>query len=487
MKKLSYIILAVLMAAFCVVYIVISGQKYTMEIRSNHLNADENNIHIMADNGEKIVKCIEKKIEGDTLYLTFESVSEGKEFVRAEGVDEFSYCDMLYVHGSGVITANSYFGNCNGSTMLPIVISVYLIVLLFGFVKEHIKETRRNMYQYKNAGRMGLMIYLYFMLLTQILYIFNYNGLIEAIHSLQSTANRLSIIVFPLAFVLSVLVSVSNIQLLKNEGRNPKNLLGTALGLLICVGTVFPFALSEYLQHSDIIDVHNMRGTAMYVEKAVTGLIYTAVSYLECILIGMIIISIRAARHIPAYDKDYILILGCQINEDGTLTKLLQSRADRAVWFAKKQKAETGKSIIFVPSGGQGADEVISEGEAIENYLLSIGIEKDSIIAEKGSVNTYENMRNSMELINMQGEKEPKIAFSTTNYHVFRSGVIASEQGIQAEGIGSPTKRYFWINAFIREFIAVLYYGRKRHLGFIGLLSASVIGMVIIEYYSNQI
>ena len=56
------------------------------------------------------------------------------------------------------------------------------------------------------------------------------------------------------------------------------------------------------------------------------------------------------------------------------------------------------------------------------------------------------------------------MSFSTTNYHVFRSGILARQQGIDAEGIGSPTKSYFWINAFVREFIATVLYGWKVHL-----------------------
>lgn len=35
---------------------------------------------------------------------------------------------------------------------------------------------------------------------------------------------------------------------------------------------------------------------------------------------------------------------------------------------------------------------------------------------------------------------------------------IADELGIHMEGIGAGTKSYFWINAFISEFIAALHY-----------------------------
>ncbi|MBR2544672.1 MAG: YdcF family protein, partial [Erysipelotrichaceae bacterium] len=93
------------------------------------------------------------------------------------------------------------------------------------------------------------------------------------------------------------------------------------------------------------------------------------------------------------------------------------------------------------------------------------GIDENRIIVEEKSVNTRENFSNSVTLIKEYfGGKDPVIAFSTTNYHVFRSGILARQLGINAEGIGSPTKNYFWINAFVREFIATVLYGWKIHM-----------------------
>ena len=66
------------------------------------------------------------------------------------------------------------------------------------------------------------------------------------------------------------------------------------------------------------------------------------------------------------------------------------------------------------------------------------------------------------ELIEKDGEGK-NVIFSTTNYHVYRSGMYANEAGLHAEGIGSKTKWYFWSNAFIREFIALLVSGAKKH------------------------
>ena len=128
----------------------------------------------------------------------------------------------------------------------------------------------------------------------------------------------------------------------------------------------------------------------------------------------------------------------------------------------------------------------MSEGDAIRNYLLTQGIPDERIIPETESKNTYENFRNSLELIRKDsGTEDPKIAFSTTNYHVFRSGLLAHNQGIEAEGIGSRTKSYFWINAFIREFVGTLYSERKTHVitaAVLCLLSAALTAVIYCAY-----
>ena len=65
---------------------------------------------------------------------------------------------------------------------------------------------------------------------------------------------------------------------------------------------------------------------------------------------------------------------------------------------------------------------------------------------------------------------------------MFRAGLIANEQGERLEGIGSPTKRYFWLNAFAREFIATLVSERKKHILIIAALTLMIIAAVIIKY-----
>ena len=177
------------------------------------------------------------------------------------------------------------------------------------------------------------------------------------------------------------------------------------------------------------------------------------------------------------------MILGCIVNKDGTLTPLLRGRVDRALNFRNEQIENNNQDLTFICSGGQGTDETISEGEAMKNYLLTKGINKKNIIVENKSKNTYENIKNSYQLIK---KKDAKIAFSTTNYHVLRAGLIATEQGIKIEGIGSKTKAYFWINAFIREYIGTLYNEKKKHIIIFIIIIIYIILLLIFLYISNN-
>jgi hypothetical protein len=70
---------------------------------------------------------------------------------------------------------------------------------------------------------------------------------------------------------------------------------------------------------------------------------------------------------------------------------------------------------------------------------------------------------------------------------VFRAGFLASRQQIKTEGIGSKTKSYFFINAFIREFIATVYYKIRTHLLVFTVLMSINIAVTLMTYVSNVI
>ncbi|MBO4887936.1 MAG: YdcF family protein [Firmicutes bacterium] len=476
----------------CAASIYLLGRTFTIEVEGS----SEMRVEIEHD----CVRLMKDEPGDGVHYLTFESVHSGKTFVDVYSGDEFVQMFVLYVHSTGVITYDTFFGTNAGSRIIPVAIILFLALLLWRLIGDYRRDIRADFYQHKNVRNLGLIIFLFSLMLSQFQYVFRSMGLEDAVRSIITSANGFAIFVFPAAFIAFLLVTVSNIQLMRKEGWNWRNMLGAMLGILLCVMTVFPDVLENYLQyHQTVIDVHNEKGILTYVLMAVQEIIFIIVTYLECILISSIIHAVRAAKHVPSFDQDYMLILGCQIQDDGSLTNLLKGRADKAIRFARQQEEKTGKKLVFVPSGGQGSDEVMSEGEAIRNYLVSVGIPEKQILVEDQSKNTYENLRNSAALIRKRQESlagkagnsagpsakdTVKIAFSTTNYHVFRSGILASEQGIHAEGIGARTKSYFWINAFIREFIANMYSEYKTHIKILLTLVVLIIALIGLVYIS---
>ena len=169
---------------------------------------------------------------------------------------------------------------------------------------------------------------------------------------------------------------------------------------------------------------------------------------------------------------DYIIIHGAGL--DGPRpTPLLAGRIDKALELWNKQH-QHGK---FIVSGGQGADEVVSEAQAMRDYLLEKGVSADAILMEDKSTTTWENLRYSLAIIDADRATGPSddrtstandgmpagdftTAVVTSDFHVFRCAEYAHNLGIKADGIGSHTKGWYWPTAFIREFIAIT----KAHL-----------------------
>ena len=156
-------------------------------------------------------------------------------------------------------------------------------------------------------------------------------------------------------------------------------------------------------------------------------------------------------------------------------------RADSALAFEQAQFKSTGRHACFVPSGGQGSDEIISESEAMKRYLMENGVPEERIWCEDKSVNTYQNMLFSKRVMDRHGGCRP--AFATTNYHVFRGYVLAQKVGMQdAQGISAKTKWYFYPNAFLRELVGLIVDKKWKHIIFLTLLSAAEFGLSYLSF-----
>ena len=121
----------------------------------------------------------------------------------------------------------------------------------------------------------------------------------------------------------------------------------------------------------------------------------------------------------------------------------------------------------------------MAEAEAMADYMREQGIDDNQILIENRSQTTRENLTFSRDLIKST-EKDGRVAFSTSSYHVCRGGILAEEMGWNIDGMGSRTKWYFWPNAFLREFIGLLAESWMSQLVAVSIISALSAALTLI-------
>ena len=423
---------------------------------------------------ENIVRLADSQVltEEQEVQLLFHAVQRGKTEVSIlwEGLDE----DSLYENEirmtirslpMGILT-DSITWNFTGWEYLVICLSFYFLSLSLVLFLASRREQKRVFFSYRSIRFLGLAIFFFALSFFRTEYLLaflkgrNAGTVWTLLLGIISSAQTFVRWTAYLLAVFAVLTAVSNVVLMRHEGVRPANMLGILVAAGIVGGALIGIGLS------------NSRLT--FPMRNVLCNVYAGLFvYFECLLTATVIRALEAGKHEPSYDKDYIIILGCRIRQDGTLYPLIRGRVDRAIEFAQAQEAATGKAAVLVPSGGQGSDEPMSEAEAMADYIRSKGMSDDRILVENRSQTTKENLDFSRSLIR-EREENPKTAFSTSSYHVCRGGILAEEMGWNIDGMGSRTKWYFWPNAFLREFIGLLAESWMQQLvavGVIGMLS----------------
>lgn len=278
----------------------------------------------------------------------------------------------------------------------------------------------------------------------------NLHSTTEFAAAITGMANAfVELLFFPMV-AAGVFVCASNIALIRREGAHPTNLLGVAASLAWAAALIAIRLLGRGIMAA--MD-YNLT-VALFLLSSVVSI---GICYALAFLAGVCTCAYGAAKHRPAFPRDFLIILGCGLRADGTPLPLLAGRVDAARSYAEEQEEAGHAPARFVPSGGQGSDEPWSEAEAMRRYLVDKGVADERILPEGRSTNTRENFAFSAEVIAQAGGgDDARIAFSTTNYHVFRSYIYAHDAGLAAEGIAAPTKLYFWPNAFLREFAGLL-------------------------------
>ncbi len=349
-----------------------------------------------------------------------------------------------------------------------------IIMLITAFFR----QLQYNPYSYNVIYYLGFSLFAFFVLTSHILFsvrVFSGSasaGIEQILSMLSGAARNFLFLISGFIVPFSAALAISNISLMKHEGFRPVNLLGILLGVFLTGGLVLIFLYDR-----------SFSGNAGELRRheIILSLVTSFYLYFECMMTGSIVAGLIAAFHEPEPDQDIVIILGYSLREGETSVSVLRERVGRAIGFRNKQLRETGKDLIFIVSGGKGTNESLSESRWMHDCLIRQGIPENIIIEEDQSKTTHENMKFSKEKIR-QINPEAKIAFATSNYHVFRSGLYARREKMRAVGMGAKTKWYFWPNASVREFAGILSEHRlKQAVILLGLTALNVI-LVLLAY-----
>ena len=427
---------------------------------------------------EGVVRAEKARIREDYIEIRFRAIAPGKTgctFTK-KGDENSSYCYLRVDRWMNVFCNHTYF---TGLEIYIMAVGIFLLGVAVLCVVTFFKMKDSVLYSYVAMFLTGLAIFFgaggISILYEFVRYLIDpyYYGIPVMLDSLWAIPNKCMLYMTVPMLIFAVAMIISNVELLRHERPRFSNLLGLLIPLLMIAGEIFCYAFALRSFSGSFADYRR--------RLLIDNVCVTIYVYFECMLAASVICGIRAAKHRVSPDRDFIVILGCRFRKDGTLTPLLKGRCDRAIEFRNEQLKETGKDAILIPSGGQGADEAMPESHAMKKYLIEAGVPEDRIICEDKSVNTYQNMQFSKKIIE-ENKADAKTAFSTTHYHIFRSGVWAGLAGLEAEGIGSSTKWWFWPNAFMREVVG-LFVNRIRQelliLAGVVLIDAGMVYLIV--------
>lgn len=186
---------------------------------------------------------------------------------------------------------------------------------------------------------------------------------------------------------------------------------------------------------------------------------------LICILLGILFyLGVVAMicykeKHVPPVgDYDAIIVLGAQVKPDGVPSLQLQWRLDAAA------EAWQERNCLIVVCGAQGANEPATEASVMRDELIKQGVAEKAILMDDKSFNTRQNIANAVALL--EGRDVDHVLIVTSDYHLPRAMAIAEDAGLDASGVGSPTKlgMRFWLKNHGREGLAWIKYWMQKYL-----------------------
>lgn len=219
---------------------------------------------------------------------------------------------------------------------------------------------------------------------------------------------------------------------------------------------LLPFLLKGILNIGNIAGMIVSLGCFLitFFNKPLHHLIFSKI-ILSFIIILLTIIStcsykILTNMNILPQEETTVVVLGCRVkNKKPSLA--LKERLDKTYQYLNENP-----KLQCILSGGQGANEEISEAKCMYQYLVSKGIDPHRLYQEDKSTSTRENILFSYQLI--KKENLPKaITIITNEFHEYRAQTIARRLNIKSYAISAHTAWWLFPTYFVREIFGIVY------------------------------
>lgn len=142
-------------------------------------------------------------------------------------------------------------------------------------------------------------------------------------------------------------------------------------------------------------------------------------------------------------DVDLILVLGCEVKENGEPSDMLADRLRRSV-----ELYDLGASKVILMSGDS-SQEYYDEVGPMKDYAVKNGVPEGNVLTDPRGLCTYD----SVYRVGKQFEGK-KILIVTQKYHLYRALYIADQLGMEAYGVPADYHRYW--GQFYREIREIL-------------------------------
>lgn len=168
------------------------------------------------------------------------------------------------------------------------------------------------------------------------------------------------------------------------------------------------------------------------------------------LLLLMSFIAVYGQCDTVIYTEDALIVLGAGI--DGKeLSPQLKNRLDKAVEYSSRNS-----DAVIIVSGGQGAQETVTEALAMERYLIEKGISANRITREEASVSTRTNLNNSKKILDEIFDYDYSVALITSDYHVYRASEYAQSAGLNCNHAHADIEWYSAPMRYLRECAAII-------------------------------